>query len=214
LFAKALAKKPEDRFGSATALIEAIDAVTNGRPIPVASAMPADVPVNYRTDPREPKEAAISPGRSARETPGLASDPMAETLAHPTAADMNLSIPPLPGTWQAKRREWSQFAWQLFLVGLLSSILPAVSLKAWGAVDGSYRPREPFGVGSEPRRRVAIFTRFSLDWHSVRSGSDWIFGCFRSNRTWFSPGIWLHSFQSVRLKFWGPTCWAMRRFAA
>ncbi len=195
LFAKALAKKPEDRFGSATALFEAIDAVANGRPIPVTASIPVEAAVSSSADPREP---LVSPGRLARETPVAASDPMAETLAHPTAADMNLSIPPLPGTWQAKRREWSQFAWQLFLVGLLSSILPAVSLKAWGAIDGGYRPSMVDAVSLSTVTSIAsagIVTLGAL-WRRTRTEAagrhlhSLLFG-LALGAIWFGLDLWL-----------------------
>ena len=131
IFDKALAKSPEDRFGSCKELLDAIDAVTAGRPIPVVSASTTPQPV---VTPMSPDP---SPARPMVNGP---SGPMQETVALGHRGTMEMSIPPLPGTFAAKRRMISQVFWQVFLAGLLSTIIPTVALRAWGSLDDSYRP--------------------------------------------------------------------------
>lgn len=140
VFEKALDKSPEKRFGSARELIEALDAVHAGRPIPTPT-IPTPTIQTVASPPPGPTPAAPAPEAPSPspERSRVHRRELAETVAVPHGA-MDLSIPPLPGTLAAKRREWSNLFWHLFLAGLLSAILPTVASQAWRALDGSFRP--------------------------------------------------------------------------
>lgn len=194
LFAKALAKAPEERFESASLLFEAIDAIAQGR------AMPASRPATSSSEfrPASPSVDPRSAGASGPLGPPVPSDPMAETMPHRSSTEMQLSIPPLPGTWQAKRRDASQFLWQLFLVGLLSSILPAVALKAWMAVDGTYRPTmvEAVDLSAVTALSSAGIVSLGALWRRTRTEAagrhlhSLLFGLVLG-AVWFGLDLWL-----------------------
>jgi serine/threonine protein kinase len=200
LFVKALAKNPDDRFDSATALFEAVDAVTMGQPIPQSIATqgtPSSLLPTGSSDPRKRDREPSAPV-PLRETPPVAAVSMAETMPHRAVGDMQLSIPPLPGTWQAKRREASQFLWQIFLVGLLSSILPAVSLKAWTALDGTYRPTmvEAVALSTVTALSSVGIVALGAIWRRSRTEAagrhlhSLLFG-LALGAAWFSLDLWL-----------------------
>jgi serine/threonine protein kinase len=131
IFERALAKAPEERYGSAKDLLDAIEAVTAGRPLPIIGQASTSSPAVTPVTPERPAPEPVVNGPANH---------LQETIALGRRGAMELSIPPLPGTFAAKRRFVGQVFWQVFLAGLLSAIIPTVALRAWESIDRSYRP--------------------------------------------------------------------------
>lgn len=171
VFEKALAKAPENRFPAAADLVAAVEAVHYGRPIPVISAAAS---VGLAAPARTPSPAPAPPARPRDETPNETADPFAETQAGPVQpGPMQWSLPPLPGTFAAKRREVSNLFWQMFLGGLLAAVLPLVLLTVWKTFNGSYEPnlRDYAVLTGMVGLGVAGVLSFGLSWQSGRSES-------------------------------------------
>ncbi|QDU62881.1 Serine/threonine-protein kinase PrkC [Planctomycetes bacterium Pan216] len=106
IFAKAFSKEPGERFATAR---ELRDAVAAGLGLAGAGRVDALPPRQKK------KEEGLGRTTPYRER-GRFPSPLANTL------------PPLPGTPQATRRELSNTLWSLFLAGVLSFVMPAIAL--------------------------------------------------------------------------------------
>lgn len=186
LFEKALAKAPDQRFGSAGELVQAIISVHKGEPIRPMPTVEAS-----------PPPPATNPSSLARETP-VAYDALAETMAASPPMDQRLSIPPLPGTFSARRREWSTLLWSVFIGGLLSGILPAVAVTAYHALDGSFDPRlvDYISMSTMTGLISAGLLVLGFAWRAAgteqagRHMHALIFGLFVGG-SWFAMNAWL-----------------------
>ena len=187
IFDKALAKSPEDRFGSAKELLEAIDAATAGRPIQTVADSSS-----------KPTVEPVAPGTPDRPAIHGPTGPMEETIALGRRGALEISIPPLPGTFAAKRRLVSQIFWQVFLAGLLATIIPTVVLRAWESIDSSYRPGMVDFVSALMMTGLISTGLIILGqyWQRARSESAsrhlhaLLFGLFVGG-AWFGLNIWL-----------------------
>ena len=105
IFAKVLAKAPEERYGSVGELYRAVRAAVLGLASPQEEAAPA------KPSPAvPPKPARVHTGTPAQ------------------AALLKQSLPPTPGTFAAKRRAGSELLASMFQAGLLSMVLPVIVL--------------------------------------------------------------------------------------
>jgi serine/threonine protein kinase len=184
VFARALDKVPERRFGSTQELLDALSAVHVGRPMPVAaSPTPLSTPAPAPLPTTSPKNTR---------------DPLAETVQLGHRGAMELSIPPLPGTFAAKRRELSQLFWQIFLAGILSAILPAVAIKTYEALDGGFIPRlvDFVSLSTTTGLSAAGLLILGFAWKKTRSEASGrhlhslLFG-LAMGAAWFCLDLWL-----------------------
>lgn len=150
IFAKALAKSPEDRFPSVRELHDALLTVAfpaaraatpvaptaSPRPIPkpevpVAPPVPENRPIDITVayEPNGDSAAPTAAGPQVR-VPGAPVRVRAPILG------LSNSTPPPPGTFKAKRRALSELLWAMFVAGLLSSVLNVVVMTAEVALDG------------------------------------------------------------------------------
>ena len=107
LFAKALAKKPEMRHRSAKEFVAELRRI----------ALPGQSPV-----------PVVAAGTSGMQ-PAALYEPL-------RALDLKTSLPPIPGTFAARRRAASETLWTMFLAGLVSFVLPAFAQAAELLVAG------------------------------------------------------------------------------
>lgn len=75
---------------------------------------------------------AVARGDKPDASEQLAPTPSPKVLAGPQIpVDLKHSLPPVPGTFKARRRAFSDVLWSLFLAGVLSGLLPILALTAW-----------------------------------------------------------------------------------
>lgn len=113
IFAKALSKKPEERHRTVGELLSAIKLAGSG----LAETTPPPAP---------PRPAPPQPPEARRPEKAMVD----------ASVDPGISLPPSPGTFQAKRRAVSEVFWSMFLAGLLSLVLPILPLAANQAYSG------------------------------------------------------------------------------
>lgn len=212
VFEKALAKAIESRFPSASELCDAIDAVHAGRPIPVLT----NVSLSKAPSPMRPPIAPPPHPSPTVDTPHESSDPLAETQAVPVRPDMQLSLPPLPGTFASRRRELSQLLWQVFIAGLLSGLLPLVVMAVGMTLDRGYAPSlrdwstmtTLTGVGSAGVLSLGWLWQKSRSEPSARRLHMLLFG-LAFGFGWLTLDIWSYQVEPNVVAGW--TGWRMLR---
>lgn len=204
VFEKSLAKAPELRFPSAAELCDAIEAVQAGRPIPVVTS----VSLSSSPSPVRPPMPPPAPSPIV-DTPHAASDPLGETQPIPIRADMQLSLPPVPGTFAAKRRAISQLLWQVFLGGLLSGVLPLVVMAIGITLDGTYDPslRDWTTLATLSGVGTAGLVAFGWLWQKSRSELSarrfhmLVFGLF-FGASWMALDVWFYQVEPQVVGGW------------
>lgn len=133
LFAKALAKVPEDRHASVGELLNAIRDVGQGVVEAVAAApKPSASPIAH-TVAYEPKPGAASPEPPRPEPP----------KRMPRDPRLTASLPPPPGSAKAKRRAFADLLWAMFIAGILAAVLSILVM----VVEQSLAGQRPDLVG-------------------------------------------------------------------
>jgi hypothetical protein len=122
VFAKALAKDPADRFDNATALLDAMKAAHRGEKPMEAPRLPgAPVP------PPLPHAQRAYGGADDAYRKYLEAMQRVQGLKFAPGMDLKATLPPLPGTFKAKRRAAADGLWTIFMTGVLGAALPAAA---------------------------------------------------------------------------------------